>query len=116
MKKMVALIMAGISLLAMSLLGGCSMDKDYEEGYFIYRKSSADTVVALVGLTELGHEQKVIVMPETVAGYKYVIIDSKGLFGGVGPADWGENETVEKIYFQNQVEWTSHSLTPTFDT
>ena len=76
MKKILALILAAVSLFAMSLLGGCFLGyryRDYEEGYFIYKMKSNSVRASIVGLTELGHEQKVIVMPETIAGYKYII-------------------------------------------
>ena len=111
MKKILALILAAVSLFAMSLLGGCFLGyryRDYEEGYFIYKMKSNSVRASIVGLTELGHEQKVIVMPETIAGYKYIICEPLGFMQGAGPAYWGENDVLEKIYFEYYFRWTTN--------
>ena len=108
MKKVMAIVMAGICFLAMSLLGGCTFDTiypTYEEGFFVYYKPRKSNVIEIVGLTELGHQQKIIVMPKSIAGYEYAIRDSRG-FWSSNKADWGENNVLEKIYFEyDAIQW-----------
>ena len=71
MKKAVAIILAAVSLLTVSLLSGCFLNTSsstYEDGFFVCFGQRNSQGVAIIGLTELGHEQKVIVMPETIGG------------------------------------------------
>ena len=108
MKKVMAIILAAVSLLTMSLLGGCIFNTSYptyEDGFFVYYRPRKSNVIEIVGLTELGHQQKVIVMPKTIAGYEYAIRDSRG-FWRTDEADWGENNVLEKIYFEyDAIQW-----------
>jgi len=115
MKKITTMILTGVFCLALAFSTGCTggtIYPTYEDGFFVYYKKG--DYVEVVGLTELGHQQKVIVMPETIGGHKYGILDSRG-FGEVS-ARWGKNNTLEKICFPKQVEWLSHKRIPTFQT
>ncbi|MBP5308266.1 MAG: InlB B-repeat-containing protein [Clostridia bacterium] len=110
MKKIVTTFLAGILVFALAISAGCTRETlypTYEDGFFVYYKPPKDEYVEIVGLTELGHQQKVIVVPETIGGYKYRICDSRGW--GVIPARWGDNNTLEKIYFEYDLFWGSSS-------
>ncbi|MBP5308289.1 MAG: InlB B-repeat-containing protein [Clostridia bacterium] len=106
MKKITTLFLILVLSLALFLPMGCTGETlypTYEDGFFVYYKPPKGEYVEIVGLTELGHQQKIIVVPETIGGYTYMIRDSRGF--GRFPADWGDNNTLEKIYFEYKFGW-----------
>ena len=106
MKKAVAIILAAVSLLAMSLLGGCSTNPyeyEKEEGFFIYKKYKGEDHVVITGLTDLGNQQEVIVMPETIDGCKYNFFYNTQHGYGLdkyGTCTFEKNDKLKKIYFE----------------
>ena len=109
MKKIAALMMAAVSLLAMSLLGGCSTalyEYEKEEGFFVYKKYKGEDHVVITGFTELGNQQEVIVMPETIDGCKYNFFYNKGQGYGVDrfiTQGFTKNDNLKKIYFEYEM-------------
>ena len=109
MKKALAIIMAAVSLLTMSLLGGCSTNPyeyEKEEGFFVYKKYKGEDHVVITGFTDLGNQQEVIVMPETIDGCKYNFLYNKGQGYGLTKYETivlTGNDKLKKIYFEYEL-------------
>ncbi|MBQ9482198.1 MAG: InlB B-repeat-containing protein [Clostridia bacterium] len=117
MKKITTMILTGVFCLALVFSAGCTGETlypTYEDGFFVYYKPPKDEFVAIIGLTELGHQQKIIIMPETIGGYKYIIREIRGW--GEKPVRWGENNTLEKIYFEYDMHWYGYNFNYTSNT
>jgi hypothetical protein len=85
-----------------TLLAGCS-PKVQEDGYFKFRvfgKGSSQSI-EIVGLSELGRQQRFIVIPCEIRGAQVATVQFSNLFGG-GIADF-QSETLEKIFFLTRI-------------
>ena len=98
MKKLIAILLTSVTLFACAVgLSGCG-NKRKEIGYlacYEYEK-----YIEVVDLSEEGHKQKYIVMPETINGKPYQFTESNGFGTGTHSAKFSENNILEKIYFE----------------
>ena len=101
----IASIVLGVAILSLSTMTGCVPDPlpEYESGYFRYAVSTEDDgskKAYLIGLTELGEQQKILVYPEYIdqikvygLGYEIPKLFYNDLIGGFA------NSQLEKFYF-----------------
>ena len=80
------------------LLLGCK-PKMHEEGYFTYYYHHSTDDIIISELTELGRQQKVLVIPEEINGTKVTAL-SKWTFTMWDAGLVWESENLEKIFFQ----------------
>ena len=106
MKRTAAMFLTGILVFALAFSAGCTYDPyeyEAEDGFFVYKKQKGEDAVVIVGLTELGNQQEVIVMPKTIGGYKYNFTFNKGRGYGINrfePLVWEANNKLKRIYFE----------------
>ena len=101
----IASIMLSVAILSLATMTGCVPDPlpEYESGYFRYAVSTEDDgskKAYLIGLTELGEQQKILVYPEYIdqikvygLGYEIPKLFYNDLIGGFA------NSQLEKFYF-----------------
>lgn len=105
MKKIFTYVMSAIILLScVFIFFGCQKPI-HEEGYFRYKifesKEKVKTI-EICGLTELGNQQKVLIVPEEIDGIKVVALKNRGLMWGVR-GEW-ESENLEKVFLPYNME------------
>lgn len=71
-ERIIRSVLAGILLLCSCALAGCTEDylPEYESGYFRYalRTERREQKAYLIGLTELGKQQEILIYPEEIDG------------------------------------------------
>ena len=98
MKKAIAVFLTCVALsTCLFAFAGCG-NKPKSSGYFLYYDDETWEYVELFDLTEEGHKQKYIIMPETINGKPYWFVESK-IWSPVS-ARFSNNDTLEKIYFE----------------
>ena len=104
MKKLFAMFLTGILVFALAISAGCTYDPyeyEAEEGFFVYKKYKNADHVVIMGLTELGNQQEIIVMPKTIGGYKYnFYYDTAQRPNRYQTINLIANENLKKIYFE----------------
>ena len=76
MKKIITLLLTSVMLFVCVFgLSGCG-NKRKEIGYFMCYEYEYEKYVEVVDLSEEGHKQKYIVMPETINGKSYSFFDT----------------------------------------
>jgi len=76
-----------------------------ENGYFMVYENDGGYMF-LINLSETGLQQKVIIFPEKISGKKYSIEDNRGGLA-VRPVIFAENQTLEKAYFEYDINISS---------
>lgn len=119
-ERIIRCMLAGILLLCSCALAGCTEDylPEYESGYFRYalRTEGREQKAYLIGLTELGKQQEILIYPEEIDG-----IPVYGIGYYVSRPFWmevvGEFESynLKKFYFpQTPKETTDFGLSVRF--
>ena len=79
-KKIISILICLITIISCFSLNGCLRSDKYEDYFFLYEKNNDFAVI--VGLTELGKEQEVLVVPKQIEGLQIKRIGkSKSWFG-----------------------------------
>ena len=102
MKKLTTLLITSVMLFVCVFgLSGCKRYSPKECGYLLYYEDKEHwNYVEVIDLSEEGHKQKYIVMPETINGKPYQFTESNGFGTGTHSAKFSENNILEKIYFE----------------
>jgi hypothetical protein len=86
-----------------TLLMGCNGGafEEYEEGYFKYQKNGNSVYIS--GLTKLGNQQKILVIPKSIGGADLTSIGKRYWSFNMAwsQSDYWESENLEKIFFTN---------------
>ena len=96
LRKMISLCCV-LTTILLSFASCIRKPKIYEDGFFRYRMKGDD--LCIIGFTELGKEQEIIIIPNEYKGYRVEI--------GYGKI-WStiedfHSEKLRKIYIHNQV-------------
>lgn len=108
-KVWLVLILAVMTLVT-GIFSGCSRDE--ERGYFTVEFHNERTTARITGLTELGKQQRFLVIPEEIDGVKVTTIGKEPLlqmWSSIGAADIC-SEILEKVYFTSTVRIISGSF------
>ena len=108
-KKIIVLLTALIMIFTVAAMSACN-GRIYESDYFRYevRRNNDGSWVNIVGLTELGRQQRVLVIPKEISGHRVVLLGSMRTDGGM---PWGgsprgyqwESDNLEKIFLPTSV-------------
>lgn len=72
----------------------------FETEYFLVERQTQNRI-DIVGLTELGRQQRVLVIPQYIDGRRVSIVGRRSVFGGPsGFADHIYSENLEKVFFE----------------
>ena len=91
-------------------LGGCSREQrlTYEDEYFLYSYTinsydeNDDKYIYLIGLTEKGKDQEILIIPSNVKGREVFIKTSRGLWGN--DTTYFESVNLKRIYVPDNIE------------
>ena len=102
MKKLSLILVAVLLFGVISVgLSGCSV-KEYSDGYFKYKYAYEDkNKIQISGLTDLGKQQKFLVIPTEIKGKKIMSLQNRYPLGR-GSVDF-TSEHLEKIYFLEEI-------------
>jgi hypothetical protein len=81
-------------------LSGCLKLREKEDGYYryiLFKRDNGERYIEITGLTELGSQQKVLVIPEKIKDIDVTALDYRNFFGDLNGI-W-QSETLEKIFF-----------------
>lgn len=99
--RKIGLVIVFLCILVMVFsLTGCFKLREKEEGYYkyiIYKQKDGEKYIEITGLTELGSQQKVLVIPEKIKGIDVSALDYRNFFGDLNGI-W-QSENLEKIFF-----------------
>ena len=101
-KVWIVLILA-VMTLVVGLFSGCSRDEEW--GYFTVKFYDDRETAYITGLTELGKQQRFLVIPEEIDGVRVSTIGERPLlqmWSSIGAADIC-SEKLEKVYFSTSV-------------
>ena len=99
-KKIISILICLITIISCFSLNGCLRSDKYEDYFFLYEKNNDFAVI--VGLTELGKEQEVLVVPKQIEGLQIKRIGkSKSWFG----YDLIASGNLEKIFVKNSTQF-----------
>ena len=103
-QRFVGSILGAILLVGTAVCGtACTPSgrQPYEEGYFQYKiltySDTEDQYAAIVGLTESGKEEEVLVLPETIGGLQVQSIGILYSFIGGRLGEW-ESQNLKKLF------------------
>ena len=108
-KAWIVLILA-VMTLVVGLFSGCSRDEEW--GYFTVKFYDDRETAYITGLTELGKQQRFLVIPEEIDGVHMPTIGERPplqMWSSIGAADIC-SEKLEKVYFPTSVYVVSGSF------
>lgn len=103
-KAFIALFLSGILLISVVILCFITSCKREEEwGYFTVEFYDDKTTAYITGLTELGQEQRFIVIPKEINGAKVVALGKKNVIWEPTLREWFSDK-LEKIFVVNRLK------------
>ena len=109
----IASMILGVAILSLATMTGCIPDPlpEYESGYFRYAVSTEDDVqkAYLIGLTELGEQQKTLVYPEYIDQIKVYGLgyNRQSIWYLEEVLDF-ESENLEKLFLPTNPKESNH--------
>lgn len=102
--KITALLLFATTIFTLFVLPGCSCNgsKDEEWGYFTVSFYDDRTTAYITGLTELGQQQKSIVIPKEIDGAAVVTLGEKTPMWEPTLREW-HSDNLEKIFFTKRL-------------
>ncbi len=100
--KLIFILICLITIISCFSLNGCLRSDKYEDDFFIYEKYGDKNHLAVIGLTDLGKEQAVLVIPSAIKRMPITRVGkSKSWFG----YDLIASGNLEKIFVKNNSQF-----------
>ncbi len=101
--KLMSIIVCLITVISCFSLNGCKLFNEFEDEYFIYLIYENNTVkeLTIVGLTDKGAQQEILVIPAKVNGYTVSKIGKEGLTGFAGKGIY--SKSLKKIFLPQSI-------------
>ncbi len=112
-KKILRILIITVMVATMLTLSGCSgCGHEEERGYFTVKFYDDRQTVYITGLTELGKQQRFLVIPEEIDGIKVYAVGERPplqMWSSIGAADIC-SEKLEKVYVTSSIYIVSGSF------
>ena len=112
-KKILRILIITVMVATMLTLSGCSgCGHEEERGYFAVKFYDDRQTVYITGLTELGKQQRFLVIPEEIDGIKVYAVGERPplqMWSSIGAADIC-SEKLEKVYVTSSIYIVSGSF------